>query len=556
MAKEISTGLSVSSQIDVEMLADIANQGFKTIICNRPDNEGAGQPDFADIEKAAKELGMDCHYLPVVSGKVSDDDAKKMGALLQQSQAPVLAYCRTGTRSTMLWALDKVLDNRENLSQVEEASRQAGYNLESFLYRFHCPDNIQPACSHDVVIIGAGTGGLAVTASLLKRDTKLDIAIIEPADEHFYQPAWTLVGRGCYQQEKTKRPMASLIPKKVKHIASFVDRIYPDKNIIVCASGDVVEYKQLIVACGLTLNWDAIEGAEATLGKNGVTSNYHYDLAPYTWELVKNLKQGKAIFTQPPMPIKCAGAPQKAMYLSADYWYRNNHIDNIDIEFCNAIDVLFGVSDYVPELMKYVEKYKAELSFKHKLIKVDGEAKKAWFERCIDGEEPTVIEKSFDMIHITPPQEAPHFIAISPLADAAGWVDVQQDTLQHKLYDNVWALGDISNTPNAKTAAATRTQAPIVANNLLCSMNKPKAKEFVHYNGYGSCPLTVEAGKIVLAEFGYGGKLLPSFPEAVLDGRKATRRAWVLKKSILPRFYWHGMLKGYEWLTKRIPASQ
>jgi len=303
----------------------------------------------------------------------------------------------------------------------------------------------------------------------------------------------------------------------------------------------------------LTLRWDLIEGLSETLGKNGVTSNYRYDLAPYTWELVKNLASGKAIFTQPPMPIKCAGAPQKAMYLSCDHWFRNKTLDSIRVEFCNAGPVLFGVSAYVPALMEYIEKYQATLSFSHNLVKVDGDAKTAWFEHTDSEGQTHLVERHFDLLHVCPPQSAPAFVAQSALADEKGWVDVDQVTLQHKRFANVWSLGDVQNAPNAKTAAAARVQAPIVANNLLNAIGRGAG--VAHYNGYGSCPLTVERGKIVLAEFGYGGKLLPSFPSWIINGLRPTRLAWWLKERLLPPIYWHAMLKGREWLVTPKPEQ-
>jgi sulfide:quinone oxidoreductase len=144
------------------------------------------------------------------------------------------------------------------------------------------------------------------------------------------------------------------------------------------------------------------------------------------------------------------------------------------------------------------------------------------------------------MIHVVPPQTAPDFVRVSPLADAAGWVDVDQTTLRHKSFENIWSLGDVMNAPNAKTAAAARKQAPVVANNVLADMGR--AKGIAHYDGYGSCPLTVERGKIVLAEFGYGGKLLPSFPKFLIDGTKPSRLSWLLKERLLPPVYWKAML--------------
>jgi len=104
------------------------------------------------------------------------------------------------------------------------------------------------------------------------------------------------------------------------------------------------------------------------------------------------------------------------------------------------------------------------------------------------------------------------------------------------------------NAPNAKTMAAARKQAPTVAENIVADINGrlPVAQ----YDGYGSCPLTVERGKIVLAEFGYGGALKPSFPSFILDGTKPSRAAWFLKEKLLPPIYWQAMLKGKEWMAK------
>jgi sulfide:quinone oxidoreductase len=400
----------------------------------------------------------------------------------------------------------------------------------------------------DVVIVGGGAAGISVASSLRARQPELEIALLDPADVHYYQPGWTMVGGGIFEAQTTARTMASLIPRGVHWIRSAVAAFEPDNNAVVLDGCRVVKYDRLIVCPGLKLDWGAVEGLTETLGKNGVTSNYRYDLAPYTWELVKGLKSGRALFTQPPMPIKCAGAPQKALYLSGDYWFRNSTLDKINIQFMNAGGVLFGIKDYVPALESYVKKYRASLNFFHNLIAVDGPGKTATFRISEPEKDPRDVQVEFDMMHVCPPQKAPDFIRVSPLADAAGWIDVDPNTLRHKVYDNIWSLGDVMNAPNAKTAAAARIQAPIVAENIANDIagKSPSAS----YNGYGSCPLTVERGKIVLAEFGYGGTLLPSFPKWLIDGTKPTRAAWLLKEQLLPPIYWKAMLRGKEWLAK------
>lgn len=401
---------------------------------------------------------------------------------------------------------------------------------------------------YDVVIVGGGAGGVATASSLLKRRPKLSIAIIEPEEIHYYQPGFTLVGAGVFTPDSVWHPMEKILPKKTTWIKHPVTSFIPDDNELLLSDGSHVSYRMLVASPGIKLNWTAIPGLNETLGRNGVTSNYLPHLAPYTHEMADSLRSGRALFTQPPMPIKCAGAPQKAMYLSCDNWLRRNVLSNINVQFHTAGNVLFGVPAYVPALMKYIERYGIDLNLESKLVSVDGDARVATFERKNSAGEIERIQREFDMLHAVPPQTAPDFIAKSPLASETGFISVDQDTLQHTRYPNIFALGDATTTPNAKTAAAARKQAPAVAINLISVLEG--GEPVVAYDGYGSCPLTVERGKIVLAEFGYGGKLLPSFPKWLLDGTQPTRAAWYLKDRLLPPIYWHFMLKGREYLAK------
>ncbi|PVZ47369.1 bifunctional protein tyrosine phosphatase family protein/NAD(P)/FAD-dependent oxidoreductase [Thalassobacter stenotrophicus] len=547
--KTLSPQVSVSPQITVADVAKVAEAGFRAIICNRPDGEGADQPNFDEIEAAANVAGLQIAYVPVTAGMVTDDDVAAFASALAELPRPVLAYCRTGTRSATLWSFHEA--DKRPMPDILAATKAAGYDMNGVARRIanggKTPTDTGDA-HFEVVIVGAGAAGISVAASLKARDRDLSVAVIDPADVHYYQPGWTMVGGGIFTPEQTAKTMGSLIPKGVHWIKSAVAAFEPQANAVILDGCRVVKYDRLVVCPGLKLDWAGVEGLEETLGRNGVTSNYRYDLAPYTWELVRQMTSGRAIFTQPAMPIKCAGAPQKAMYLSGDAWHRRGVLDGIDIQFMNAGGVLFGVKDYVPALEKYVEKYDATLNFFHTLRAVDGAAKTATFDVAKPNEDATSVTVEFDMIHVCPPQTAPDFIRVSPLADAAGWVDVDQATLRHKEFENIWSLGDVMNAPNAKTAAAARKQAPTVADNIMADINGYSAT--AQYDGYGSCPLTVERGKIVLAEFGYGGVLKPSFPSFLLDGTKPSRAAWFLKETMLPPIYWKAMLRGKEWLAK------
>ncbi len=547
--RKLTDELTVSPQVSAHDMEAIKAAGFRSVICHRPDGEAPDQPLFAEIRDAAAKAGLEIRYQPIVPGMLSDLDAKEFGALVAELPKPVFAYCRTGTRSASLWALSGA--QSRPLPEILAATKAAGFDMTGIVRRIanggKTPLNVADV-THDIVIIGGGAAGIAVASSLLARKAGLDIAIIDPADTHYYQPGWTLVGGGVFDASVTVNTMASVIPRGVKWIKAAVTAFEPKDDAVILEGCRIVKYKRLIVCPGIKLDWHKVEGLSATLGRNGVTSNYRYDLAPYTWDLVRGLKSGRAVFTQPPMPIKCAGAPQKAMYLSADHWYRNGSLKDIDVGFYNAGGVLFGVADYVPALMQYVKRYDAKLNFHHNLVAIDGAAKKAWFTKAVPEQPKETVEVAFDMIHVTPPQCAPDFVRVSPLADANGWIDVDQGTLRHKTFANVYSLGDACSAPNAKTAAAARKQAPVVAHNVAMDMGIGNGNAI--YDGYGSCPLTVERGKIVLAEFGYGGKLLPSFPRLLINGKKPSRAAWFLKERVLPPIYWKAMLKGREWMAK------
>ncbi len=547
----VAPDLSVAPQLTPQDIGVAASQGFRSVILNRPDGEAGDQPARADLEAAAKRHGLAVAYVPVVSGQVTDENVGSFRQAMLDLPAPTLAFCRTGTRSITLWALSQA--GHLSVDAILKTAAYAGFDLSGLATRLSAQNQAsapidRPARSFDVVVVGGGAGGISTAASILHRRPSLNIAIIEPKRTHYYQPGWTLVGGGVFRRDQTKREMSSLIPKGVQWINTACAAFEPSRNEVTLEDGERVGYRVLIVSPGLKLNFNAVEGLKETLGKNGVTSNYLFDMAPYTWELVQSLKGGRALFTQPPMPIKCAGAPQKAMYMACDAWQRRGVLKDIDVSFHNAGGVLFGVQDYVPSLMQYIERYGIDLNFSRNLVAVDGARKVATFEILKDEVAHHRVEEAFDMLHVCPPQGPLDFIKASPLGNEAGWVEVDPETLQHTRYGNIFGLGDGCSAPNAKTAAAVRQQAPVVAENAVCVLDGDAPHAV--YHGYGSCPLTVERGKIVLAEFSYGGKLDPTFPTWLVDGTKPTRAAWFLKEKMLPWLYFDWMLKGREFLAK------
>jgi sulfide:quinone oxidoreductase len=391
---------------------------------------------------------------------------------------------------------------------------------------------------HQVVIVGGGTAGISVAARLTNGwFNKRDVAVIEPADTHYYQPLWTLVGGGVVPKEITGRPMKSVIPKRVHWIKDAVAEFEPDKNMIRTREGKIITYDWLVVAAGLQINWDKIPGLKEGVTKNGVCSNYSYETVDSTWQNIKNFKGGTAIFTMPSGAVKCGGAPQKIMYLADETFRRNGVRKGSTVMFTSTLPNIFAVDRYRKTLEEIIQRKQIVCHFREELIEIFGDRREAVFRNLDSGE---TISRSYDMLHVTPPMGPPTFIAKSSLADKDGWVDVDRATLQHKKFPNVFSIGDCSNLPTSKTGAAIRKQAPVLVGNLIAAMSSQKMSG--KYDGYTSCPLVTGYGKLVMAEFDYDKKPEETFP---IDQSKERWSMWLVKRYLLPQLYWHGMLKGW-----------
>lgn len=388
-----------------------------------------------------------------------------------------------------------------------------------------------------IVIVGGGTGGLTVAARLARFGLAPQLTIIEPSETHDYQPIWTLVGAGVVPQS-SRRPEADYIPRDATWLKDAVRTFAPDRNQVITTGGRTVDYDVLIVATGLEVNFGAIAGLEGRLGRDGLCTIYDYDQASRTASIIREFKGGSALFTMPPVPIKCAGAPQKIMYLADDVWRRSGVRAKSKVSFATAGAVIFGIKEYAAALLEVASRKQLDLLFGHNLIEVKASAKVAVFD--VGGAR---VEKAYDLLHVVPPMRAPGSVRDSALASTetgqVGWLAVDKHTLQHKSFPNVFGVGDVTGIPNSKTGAAVRKQAPVAVDNVRRLLAGRELSPT--YDGYASCPLTTEIGKVMLAEFGYDGVLMPSFP---LDSTVPRRAYWHLKKTFLPLMYWNGMLRG------------
>ncbi|MEX0588255.1 MAG: FAD/NAD(P)-binding oxidoreductase [Cyanobium sp.] len=399
---------------------------------------------------------------------------------------------------------------------------------------------------HQILIVGGGAAGITAAAQLRRARPALDVAILEPSADHYYQPGWTLVGGGVFSLEETRRAEADLIPSGVTWIRDAVAGFDPEHNRLSTSSGDTLSYDALVVATGLKLCWDRIAGLSEALGQGGVCSNYSKDFAQYTWDAIQAFQGGNAVFTCAPMPIKCPGAPQKIAYLADDAFKRKRL--QAKVIYATATPGIFGVPVYAAPLREVVKRKGIDARYNHVLTAVRAEQKQAVFTVTEGGATREEVI-SYDLLHVTPPMAAPDVVANSSLANGAGFVEVDQFNLQHVRYPNVFSLGDVSGMPNSKTAAAVRGQAPVLVANLLAQLDgQPLVGA---YDGYSCCPLITGYGKTIMAEFNYKQEPVPSFP---LDPTKERWSMWWIKRKVLPGLYWNRMLAGAKHERRFMPG--
>lgn len=402
--------------------------------------------------------------------------------------------------------------------------------------------------AHKVVVVGGGTAGMCASHQLLLtgRFAQDDIAIVDPAEFHHYQPGWTLVGGGLKTKEELRRPLKSLVNHKLKYYNEAVGSFSPDANLVTLANGDRLSYEHLVVAPGIKIDYSSIKGLTEALADASlpVSSIYGYDTCSKVFPSIQALTSGAAIFTQPASVIKCAGAPQKAMWLALDHWKRAGLYKAADpasspirVTFATALPSMFGVPKYAAALEKLRVERGVEGLFQHDLVEINGST--AAF--AVAGSADRVTRK-FDLLHAVPKMGPHAFVKNSPLANDAGYVDVDDATTRHKKYANVWSIGDASSLPTSKTAAAVTAESPVMVKNMLLAMDGKEPQST--YDGYTSCPLVTGYGKVMLAEFKYAGVPKETFGSILGDQAVPRRAFYYLKKDFFPWVYYQSMVKG------------
>ncbi len=402
--------------------------------------------------------------------------------------------------------------------------------------------------TYRVLVIGGGNAGLSV-AGRLRRAGVDDITVVEPRENHVYQPLLSHVAGGTAKASQAARPQADVMPDGVTLIRDAVASVDPETSSLVLASGRSIGYEHLVVCPGVVQDWDAIPGLEAALGTPNVASSYEISLAHKTSRMLRELRQGTAVFVQAPEPASFGGAIQKPMYLACDYWRSRDVLDRIRVVLVLPDATPLGVPAIDRELERKITEYGIEVRREAQLTEALGDAKTAVIETA--GEHRERIP--YDALIVEPPQRAPEWIAEAGLAGVElayptpemrserGFVDVDTHTMRHHRFPNVWSLGDAAVSRSQRSGGALRKQTKALAENLV-SVLRDQAPES-DYDGYTVAPFTVSRSSVVFGEFDDTLKQRPSIP--FWKGLARERRlTWVFDRHVLPWVYWNLILKG------------
>jgi sulfide:quinone oxidoreductase len=406
-----------------------------------------------------------------------------------------------------------------------------------------------------IVIVGGGAAGITMAAYLADWLRYDDITIIEPNEQHHYQPGYTLIAGGVFTPEEIVKPTLELIPKQVKWIRSSVTELHPDKNQVLTDKNERIAYDFLVLVPGCQMDFNLVQGvSRATLGEGNAHCIYDFNGAKACWSALSklpDLKEGRLLFTNTYTKLKCGGAPKKICLMAEDFLRDKQLRSRFHFDYFANQNELMKPKVFGDRLAAIFKERDIAIHYRHRLVAVDTSARKAVFAVLPEPSAKPVpatagleqLTVDYDFLHFVPPMSAPDFVKQSSLTDPSApgdWIKVDKETMVHTSYKNIIAFGDAAGLPTSKTGAAIRMQAPIAAANLIALMEQREPTG--RYNGYSACPIITEYGKVLMCEFGYDEKLMPIIPW--LDPAVERGMWWTLKVHGLKPMYYQGMLKG------------
>lgn len=398
------------------------------------------------------------------------------------------------------------------------------------------PAEAKSSLAPNIAIIGAGLGGISLSAQLISDLPNAKITLFDADPMLYYQPGFTLIAAGIYDKDDVSYDKKDLINKKVQWVQENVAKLNVESKSLQTTSGATHTYDYLIIATGTTYEFELYKGLSEEIVNDpstNIASIYTADSAVKARDMLKKLAKngGRAIFAEPNTPIKCGGANKKLNFLLEDLARSEGGRDKLEMHLYTGGDSMLSSPIHAKMIEQLYIERDMPYSTRHLLVEVDKERNVAIFEKLMpyreNGQDKVAkerVEVPYDYLFVIPKMKTSDFIAQAGLSISKGhtagnWVDVDKYTLQHKKYPYIFAIGDCAGIPKGKTGASIRKQYPVVAKNLIAHLQGQNLE--AKFNGYTACPLLTGYGKAVMVEFNYEGAdpMLPCFG--------ATRESWM-----------------------------
>ncbi len=405
-----------------------------------------------------------------------------------------------------------------------------------------------------IVIAGGGTAGIIAAARARRSAPNAQIVLISPNELHLYQSGQLFVAAGLEKEQKYLRKSVDLLPENVTWLKEKVISFDPKHNTLKTEKSGEVFYDILIVALGGEYDYSAIEGLSADMiGKKEIASVYLNDTIKGTARGAKSTnavfdkmlhsakfakKPLRVLFTEPNTPVKGAGTSLSLLFLYNSFLKKIFANKNVHFTFVTADTKLLSLKSFDEVLRKEVNKHKnIDIVYEHDIIAIDSDKKRAYFKNRDEKK-----EFEYDYIHIVPPLKAVKAIRESSLAilkgSQKGWMEVDEKTLRHKIYENVFGIGDIVGLGDKKSGAAAQHQGIILQDNIAAALEGDKLK--YSYDGYTASPIVTSYGKVLLAEYNEK-KPLATF---ILNPYESRRIWWYLQRYFMPWAYFNLLMRG------------
>lgn len=390
-----------------------------------------------------------------------------------------------------------------------------------------------------LVILGAGTAGTMMANHLNKElDNKLwQITIIDKEQNHYYQPGFLFIPFGIYEPKDVVKPIDKYIPKNVGIVKGEVDLINHENNNVQMSDGQTIDYDILVIATGSRIAPEEIDGMKGAEWHKSVYDFYTYEGAVNLHKKLTNWEGGKLVVHITEMPIKCPVAPLEFAFLADSYFKNKGMRDKVDITYVTPLDGAFTKPIAAGALGHLLEEKGIKIVPDFAIEHVDNENKK-----IVDYGESEV---EFDLLVTIPTNMGDPLIERSGMGDELNFIPTNPKTLQSKIRENIFVIGDATNCPTSKAGSVAHFEAEVLTENIHRYIHGDTLQE--KFDGHANCFVETGEGKALLIDFNYNQQPVEgTFPIPGIGPMKLLKETRMnhLGKLAFKWVYWNMLLKG------------